>query len=348
MIIVCPECSTKFKVKDERIPDAGAKVRCARCKHVFHIDKPAPETVDQPQEEAVVEQPVEQPAPAEPAPAAQPEEESPSEDFSYDRFREQDPAQKEDDSFSFSAGDESSEAEAVKEESAADDFSFSGDDDAQKAEKADPSATQPKSEEVEAEQPVAEEQPQAGHPAAKKSSPASSIIRILLLLVLLLLVIGGVMVYMNGPDQINQTIQQLLGKQQDQAVQTGRISLAKLEGKFIQNAQAGELFLIRGEAINDYPEPRAGIQVKGVIFDPNGKPLLQKTVFCGNPISDQDLERLSFPELEKIMGNQFGEELSNMKISPGQAIPFDIVFKELPQNLSEFSVKVTASKPASN
>ena len=83
-----------------------------------------------------------------------------------------------------------------------------------------------------------------------------------------------------------------------------------------------------------------------MIFDQNGKPLLQKTVFCGNPISDQELRSLSFSELEKIMGNQFGKELSNMKVDSQQAIPFDIIFKELPGNLAEFSVKVTSSKPA--
>ena len=41
MVIVCPECTTKFRVNSERIPDRGAKVRCARCKHIFWAEKPA-------------------------------------------------------------------------------------------------------------------------------------------------------------------------------------------------------------------------------------------------------------------------------------------------------------------
>ncbi|MCK5914334.1 MAG: DUF3426 domain-containing protein, partial [Desulfuromusa sp.] len=180
----------------------------------------------------------------------------------------------------------------------------------------------------------------------KKGSPASSIVRVLLLLILGILIIGGVFVYMNGTDQLTQTIQQIFGQQDHRPVQTGQITLGKLEGEFIQNEQEGELFLIRGEAINNFTESRAGIQVKGVIFDQNGKPLLQKTVFCGNSIDDDKLLTLPFLELEKIMGNQFGHELSNMKIGSKQSIPFVIVFKELPKNLSEFSVKVTTSKPA--
>jgi hypothetical protein len=166
----------------------------------------------------------------------------------------------------------------------------------------------------------------------------------LLLLILGVLIIGGVLIYMNGPDQLNQTIQHLLGQQIDRPAQTGQITLVGLEGKFIQNEQSGELFLIRGKAINNFDEARSAIQIKGVILDQNGKPLLQKTVFCGNPINDQKLQTLSFLELEKIMGNQFGKGLSNMKIDSKQSIPFDIVFKDLPKNLSEFSVKVTSSK----
>ncbi len=41
MIIICPECATKFDVAAERIPAGGAKVRCARCKHVFQVEKTA-------------------------------------------------------------------------------------------------------------------------------------------------------------------------------------------------------------------------------------------------------------------------------------------------------------------
>jgi len=166
----------------------------------------------------------------------------------------------------------------------------------------------------------------------------------LLLLIIGILIIGGVFVYINGPDQLNQTFQQIFGQQMNRPVQTGQITLSELEGKFIKNKHDGDLFLIHGEAINNFSQPRAAIQVKGVIFDPNGKPLLQKTVFCGNPITLEELQTLSFVELEKIMGNQFGKDLSNMKVGSKKSIPFDIVFKELPQNLSEFSVKVTSSE----
>jgi len=42
MIVTCPECLTKFRLEEDRIPEGGAKTRCSRCRHVFPIQKPAP------------------------------------------------------------------------------------------------------------------------------------------------------------------------------------------------------------------------------------------------------------------------------------------------------------------
>lgn len=372
MIIVCPECSTKFNVHSDRIPDNGAKVRCARCKHIFLVEKPVeekpfsqviPEENEQrPSAESVTQVSVMTEIPNET------ETETEDSDFSYDRFQELDSHQDQDENFSFGSDFKSqmknfSTGSHTTDDTSEDNFTFSKaeEDTISPIEKvfaaknAELTATNEtataSSEEItqaftpERELPAEPEIP--SQPVSeKKNGPFASIIRILLLLILAIIIIGGVLIYMNGPDQLNQTIQQFFGQQTDRPVQTGQITLTKLEGKFIQNEQAGELFLIRGEATNNYNEARAGIQVKGVIFDQNGKPLLQKTVFCGNPISDEELQSLSFAELEKLMGNQFGNGLSNMKLDRGQTIPFDIVFKELPQNLAEFSVKVTASKPA--
>ncbi|MCD6582539.1 MAG: zinc-ribbon domain-containing protein [Desulfuromusa sp.] len=368
MIIVCPECSTKFNVDSDRIPDAGAKVRCARCKHVFLAVKPLvqespfPERVETFQAESVDDKSFS-------------ETTAEVSDFSYDKFQELDSSSPAEETFTFGAEAETEiesiladnrEVAITSSGTSGEDFTFteSAEEPVSTIEKVFTAADEQKNSVVEAvEAPAATEEEVSSAFTAAEESPAepefpsqpvpekkggaiSSIIRILLLLILGILIIGGVFVYMNGTDQLNQTIQQIFGQQIDQPVQTGQITLGELEGKFIQNEQAGELFLIRGEAINNFTESRAAIQVKGVIFDQNGKPLLQKTVFCGNSIDDDKLLTLSFSELEEIMGNQFGNELSNMKIGSEQSIPFDIIFKELPKNLSEFSVKVTSSKPA--
>jgi predicted Zn finger-like uncharacterized protein len=40
MIITCTSCLTKFNLDDSRIHSQGAKVRCSRCRHVFHVASP--------------------------------------------------------------------------------------------------------------------------------------------------------------------------------------------------------------------------------------------------------------------------------------------------------------------
>lgn len=37
MIIRCPECSTGFKLPDERVTPEGTKLKCSRCEHVFRV-----------------------------------------------------------------------------------------------------------------------------------------------------------------------------------------------------------------------------------------------------------------------------------------------------------------------
>jgi predicted Zn finger-like uncharacterized protein len=287
MIIVCPECSTKFNIDDEKLPEGPAKVRCARCKHVFLVEK-----------EAV---------------------KSDASEFNYEKFQELDNPEDEE---SFSFGDSIDEQDEMLQ------------------------ATARKTPQTRSAKHAFEAPATSSVTPQKKGSVFTALIKILLLVILLLLIATGVYIYQNGTEGLNQKVQELLGQQVEQTPSTGEITLNNLEGKFISNTHAGELFLIRGVAVNNFTAPRSGIQVKGVIYDQNGKPLLQKTVFCGNPITDAELQTLDFSKLEELMGNQFGKDLSNMKVDVKQEITFDIVFRDLPSNLSEFSAKVTTSKAA--
>ena len=386
MVIVCPECSTKFRVKAERIPDKGAKVRCARCQHVFLAQKQVPEEFasavndPSPPAEEAISPPIPEPATesAAPGPHEPPAEFTPEEpplditepepteeeenSFSYEKFQELDASKPDEENFTFGSDDDEPKEETKKEDES---FSFSGPAEegpetpaeGTVAEPAAPAEPQLSSEEKIAkifsdDEPAPSEMEQereTPHPPAsakeKKSSPALSVIRVLLLLILGLAIIAGALYYINGPEQIEQAIQQIFGQQFEQT-EEGRISLSNLEGKFVNNQEAGELFVIRGEATNNYREPRASIQVKGIIFDQNGKPLLQKTIFCGNPISDQELQTLPFSKLEEMMRNQFGKAMDNMKVNYQETIPFAIAFNDLPKDLSEFSVSIASSEPA--
>ena len=348
MIITCPECTTRFNVARERIPQTGAKVRCARCKHVFPVHPPldteslATNLPGADLETAASDSPAheptttdhyftEEPDSAATDPADFSDIETSDSDFDYDRFRELDAGNAPVEEFTF--GNDGDEATTAQSDSSTDLVATT-------------SAKQTEQDEAAELTP----EPSRGKkpPTAPKSSAFSILIKTMLLLILAVLIGGGALIYIDRQEEIHQTVRQLFGQVSEAPNDMGQISLGTLEGKFLTNEQAGEIFVIRGEAINNFSQPRSAIQVKGVLHDQHGRPLMQKTVFTGNPVSDDELRVLPFEEIEQRMGNQFGKDLSNMKIDPRRSIPFAIVFKDLPQNIAEFSVKVTSSRPTAN
>ncbi len=108
------------------------------------------------------------------------------------------------------------------------------------------------------------------------------------------------------------------------------------------------MLVIQGAAVNKRPSSRSSITIKGVLLDAQGRTLLQQTVFCGNQISDSDLESLTFKQIEEAMNNEFGAGLSNMNVSAGASIPFTIVFRNLPDGIANINVEVVDSKPGTS
>ena len=43
MLIECPACTTQYELADDLIPEGGRQVRCARCAHVWFLNKPVTE-----------------------------------------------------------------------------------------------------------------------------------------------------------------------------------------------------------------------------------------------------------------------------------------------------------------
>jgi len=40
VVIACSKCQTRFHVEDARVPEAGVRVRCSKCKHTFFVRPP--------------------------------------------------------------------------------------------------------------------------------------------------------------------------------------------------------------------------------------------------------------------------------------------------------------------
>jgi predicted Zn finger-like uncharacterized protein len=131
-----------------------------------------------------------------------------------------------------------------------------------------------------------------------------------------------------------------------ESAEEGRISVRNQQASFSQNKEAGELFVVTGEAVNSFRNARASILVKVSIFDKKGAVLLQKTAYCGNRLTPEQLATLPMSKLESVMNNPFGDSLSNLGVPSGSAIGFVVALPNVPKDAADFGVEVVGSTVA--
>lgn len=171
----------------------------------------------------------------------------------------------------------------------------------------------------------------------KKRSPLVSIA----VGAVLLLLLGGGLYILAGQggglgSMLPESLRSVLGTDNQSK---GPVVIRALEGVFLKNKSEGEIFVVRGEAFNVSAKHLMAIQVKGKIFGAKGEVLEQRTVFCGNVFAADQLAFQSYSSMEKTMSRQFGETLANLDVQPGTAIPFVIVFKDVPRDATDFGVE---------
>ncbi len=125
-----------------------------------------------------------------------------------------------------------------------------------------------------------------------------------------------------------------------------KITPFDINSKFVDNNKIGKLFVITGKVKNEYPTNRGAIQVIGKLYTKDKKMAKAETVFCGNMLSDIDQSNLDAAAIQQRLQNHMGDNHVNVQVKPGDAIPFMIVFTNLPENLDEFTLEVVASTPS--
>lgn len=125
-----------------------------------------------------------------------------------------------------------------------------------------------------------------------------------------------------------------------------RINTIDLNSKFIENSKVGRLFVITGKVKNGYAQARSFIQVTAKLYTKAEKPVQVETTSCGNIMSELELATLDMESLKMRLANRFGDQRSNLKVNPGQALPFMVIFSNFPDDLEEFTIEVAGSSPA--
>ena len=116
-----------------------------------------------------------------------------------------------------------------------------------------------------------------------------------------------------------------------------------ISSKFVDNSRIGKFFVITGKVKNEYPTARGSIQVVGKLYTKDKAVAKEETVFCGNILSDIDLASAEPATIQERLQNRSGDNGANLKLAPGDVVPFMIVFSSLPDNLEEFTLEVKAS-----
>ncbi len=122
-----------------------------------------------------------------------------------------------------------------------------------------------------------------------------------------------------------------------------KLTTEDINARFIDNTNVGKLFVITGKVTNGYEHSRGVITLSGKLFS-SGKVLIaQEKVYCGNVMSDLELTNLDLEKIKARLANRLGDNRSNIKIEPGQSIPFMVVFSGLPEDLEEYTIEVIGS-----
>lgn len=307
MIIQCPKCLTKFRLDDARVNDAGTRVRCSKCREVFVVEK--------------------EDAPSSGSPPTAEIKEEGTGDPAWSSISD------------VEAGvpsPESEEAKPATEETihetewpAASGYKAE-ETGIEKAAVKEPSLEGPPTTEDIKERPFAT----SGQEESQKKAVSEgrrSFLKIIASIIVICAAAAVPVRYL----WINY-----------KTAETGEIALADISGYYTQNAEAGNLFVVTGRVVNNTNKARSFFQIKGTLFGKNGETLLQKEVYCGNIFSSKEIATLPKDKIEADLRNRAGGSLSNVNLLPGKAVPFIIVFFDLPKDLAEFSVEVSGSQAA--
>jgi len=336
MIIECERCNTKFNLDENLLKETGSKVRCSLCKYVFTAFPPAAE----PEIEEAPPQKLEEVG-------VMPTEEIPKEEDQLSDFEKTLAEEIEE-----KVGQEEGEIEAISFEDLAglEEGPVEEEEEKVDIEEAKDRAAKLADEimgQKDLERKEKVEEPVKPQPIIKKRRRSVLLITILLVI----LILAGAVAALNffKPDFLPEFLpffKKPLSKEQAFDMGNKRLSFKGLKGSFVNAEKAGKLFVVKGLVTNDYPDKRSYIKIRSNILDSKGKVVKSKIAHAGNPISDKELQSLSIEEINNRQNNRFGKDNINLNILSKSSIPFMIIFSDLPEDISEFTVEGISSSPA--
>ena len=345
MVIQCESCRTEFNLDESLLDKEGTKVRCSRCRHVFTAYPSAPDpvvdTVEQPDIfeglDPVVSEKTETAIP-EIENGAGAALESDLDVIYQDVFSEVDR----------NAGDE----KIVHDHEVEDVFREASRGEEALADR--PAPVFPSMDSIDEDPPVVKEKDEVEEaletaPVPKKKSSKRSMAVLIPLLFIVLA--AGAAYYVWKADLIPPSVLSLLSgsseKKKPADAGARLLQFGSVSGVFVDTEKNGPLFVIRGMVTNKYPQSRRHILIRGSILDNKGVVVVAKTAYAGNTFSEEELKTLPLDEITTAADNRDGMAKQNLDVATDATIPFMVVFAQLPDDLSEFTVEAVSSSPGS-
>jgi predicted Zn finger-like uncharacterized protein len=174
-------------------------------------------------------------------------------------------------------------------------------------------------------------------PARRKTSNR----RLLLFLIPLLLIAGSIALWLFVPWPFEpEPVRKSTGIEQ--------LHLVETHGYFVENQEAGQLFVIQGRVRNEYPKALRWIHLRAKIYTSDGKTARQLDFYAGNTLSNQQLQNMPLEKLLTFVQSQPATKDQAHEIGSRQEVSFTVPFGDLPEltQLSDYSVEILASQPA--
>jgi pilus assembly protein FimV len=169
------------------------------------------------------------------------------------------------------------------------------------------------------------------------------------LIVVLILVLLGAGGYLGYDYVIKNNIQipylsDYINPQAKDPTGTLNLSTMDITSKFIENENAGRLFIITGKVRNGYTGTRGQVMLRGKLFS-KGKVLVKtENTYAGVTLTDHELATLPVQEIESRLNAVPKPQDIGTLLRAGQTLPFLVVFSNLPDDLDEFVIEAVGSK----
>jgi len=337
MIIECGQCKSKFELDEGMLKEEGSKVRCSICQNVFTAYPPSTlYDQEQPQDQDIDED-LQETVTLDSPPVL---EEEPPVDSTMEEIEEEF-----DKAFHEAMGDDVIEAVSLDEIPEEEEEKSDIDEARNQVTKIEEDVTKADAEEKVVM--VAQEEAEEIKTVAPKKKKGRSWLFTIIIVIIIVILGGTAAVYFLAPGLIPDSLSFLKPQEKQDVTDPGvrRLSFKSVSGSFVDSIKLGQLFVIKGMVSNDYPKSRSMILVKGTVLDDKGAVVQSKIAYAGNILPEAKLKDMPLETINEALKNRLGMGGVNRNIKPGASIPFMIVFNNLPDNLSEFTVEAVSSAP---